>query len=384
MISLREVDLVGLDPDEPVPDGPVWILVRKNDHVLGEIRLPEDRPESTDSLLDFLMMHFVKERATYRLERSDAPPTEGPVASDVTIVICTHDRPDHLRACLDAMANLDPPAGRIVVVDNGPATGETARVAAAYDVTYVLEPNLGLNRARNAGWRAAETPLVAYVDDDARVDRRYARAVAAGFLDDMVGAVTGLVLPAELATPAQVTFERNGGMRKGYERLLFSPGSVGVQSFRLGVGTNMAFRRTALELIGGFDESIGVGTPSRGGGDLDALWRVLEGGLDVLYEPNAIVRHFHRRTRKGLVQQYRDYGTAYAATLSLRARDHSRRAATRELLRWHVRRHLLDLIDALRTGDRARLRLLRSEAAGSWAWHRRPRPRALDSSSRSA
>jgi hypothetical protein len=159
-------------------------------------------------------------------------------------------------------------------------------------------------------------------------------------------------------------------MRKGYNRVVFTPGSVGLQSFRLGVGTNMAFRRTSLDRIGGFDTTIGVGTASRGGGDLDALWRVLDSGDDVVYEPNAIVRHFHRRTWPELVQQHRDYGSAYAASLTRRAADHGRRPATKELVRWHLRRHFLDPIHAARTRDRARLRLLLAEAAGSWTWHR--------------
>lgn len=373
MIRLEEVELRSLDPTTPVPTEPTWVLVRWAGRVLGEVRFPDDEHSEHSTLLATLHAYFPHEIIAEELAASDAAAAPVHTPDHVSIVICTHDRPTHLVACLEAMSELDPQPGQVLVVDNASPTDETKAVADAAGVDYVLAPELGLNRARNVGWRSARHPVVAYVDDDARVDPGFAGAVASAFIDNRVGAVSGLVLPAEIKTPAQEIFERNGGMRKGFTRQLFAPGSVGLQSFRLGVGTNMAFRTDRLEPIGGFDESIGVGTPSRGGGDLDALWRVLQADNDIVYEPNAIVRHFHRETRSGLLAQHRDFGSAYAATLTKRRADTSRRRASTELARWHVSRHVLGPARALRSGDRARMRLLLAEASGSLSWHRRPR-----------
>jgi hypothetical protein len=83
-------------------------------------------------------------------------------------------------------------------------------------------------------------------------------------------AVTGLVLPAELESPAQVAFERYGGMGKGFVPKTTRRAALADRSLlwasQWGVGTNMAFRRALFAEIGGFDPALDVGTPAGGGG----------------------------------------------------------------------------------------------------------------------
>jgi hypothetical protein len=58
----------------------------------------------------------------------------------------------------------------------------------------------------------AKGDVVAFTDDHVYADRRWLRALGARFaLDPALGAVTGLILPAELESPAQVWFERYYG-----------------------------------------------------------------------------------------------------------------------------------------------------------------------------
>jgi len=67
----------------------------------------------------------------------------------------------------------------------------------------------------------------------------------------------------------------------------------------IGHGANMAFRRAALEKIGGFDELLGAGARFRAAEDHDAVWRALGHGWAGVYEPAMIVRHEqHRDTRQ--------------------------------------------------------------------------------------
>jgi glycosyltransferase involved in cell wall biosynthesis len=371
MIDVREYDLADHRADPTVPTRPTWVLVRDGPHVLGELRF-DGRPSADQSLFELAHRHLSSAIAAHRLTTTS--PARGDPA-DVSIIVCTRNHSDQLVDCLDALCRLDPAPGQILVVDNAPTDGATRLVVEAAQIAstqlsgvpvdYVLEPTPGLNHARNTGWRRAQGDVVIYIDDDARADRYLVAAVCRSFFDETVGAVTGLVLAYELATPAQVEFERTGGMRKGFQSHVFTPGSVGIQAYRLGVGTNMAFRRTALESIGGFDPAIDVGTASRGGGDLEGLWRVLEAGNDIVYEPDALVRHIHRRTWPELVQQYRDFGTAYSTFLRRRRAEKYRSSALKELLRWHVRRHIRGPIGALRRRDPVLFRLLLAEASGS-------------------
>ena len=131
---------------------------------------------------------------------------------------------------------------------------------------------------------------------------------------------TGLVLPAELWTDAQRVFESYGnGMSKGTSEKVFCPEHMSSEEFirsqDVGVGTNMAYRRSVLQDLGGFDTALDVGTPSCGGGDLDMLHRVLVSRRSIAYQPSAVVRHRHRRDMEGLMRQIQNNGRSYGVYL---------------------------------------------------------------------
>jgi glycosyltransferase involved in cell wall biosynthesis len=272
-------------------------------------------------------------RRGQRRDTSASPP--------ISVVVCTRDRPQSLARCLDALSQLDYPAFEIVVVDNAPPSDASARIAARFPVRYVVEPIPGLDWARNRGIAEARHAIIAFTDDDVRVDRRWLRGIAQGFTNEKIGLVTGFVAPGSLDTEAEQIFELHyGGMGKGFTARLLDPSTAGPQSLlgahHLGVGANMAVRRAVLDSIAGFDTALDVGTPARGGGDLDLFHRVLLSGALAGYEPSALVWHFHRRTRADLRRQMRDNGRAFGVYLLARFRDGRvpKRAVAAYLARW--------------------------------------------------
>jgi GT2 family glycosyltransferase len=84
--------------------------------------------------------------------------------------------------------------------------------------------------------------------------------------------------------------------------------------WRIGAGANMAFRREALRMVGGFDERLGAG---RAGCSEDSeLWyRMLRAGLTCFYEPRAVTFHRHRGEIDGLRRQMRAYTRGHAVAL---------------------------------------------------------------------
>ena len=259
------------------------------------------------------------------LARAAPPPYAGPFPL-VTVAVCTRDRATELTVCLDALMELDYPALDLVVIDNAPSTDATARLLAARypRARYVCEPRPGLDWARNRAIQEARGEILAFTDDDAVVDRGWVTALVRVFTEDPEAmAVTGLVVPYELETAAQQLFERYGGFGRGYEREWHSvsrrpdrPDILHIGAGLYGTGANMAYRRRVFETIGAFDPALDVGTPTRGGGDLDMFFRVVHNGLLLVYEPAAIVRHRHRRSQGELYQQIVGWGSGFYAYLA--------------------------------------------------------------------
>ena len=226
----------------------------------------------------------------------------------VSIVVCTRNRTEWLEGCLDALEELDYPEKEIIVVDNAPADEQTWELCMNRNVRYLRENRPGLDRARNMGISAARFPIVAFTDDDARVDKDWLKQLVQAFQAPDVMAVTGLVVPWELETKAQRLFEFSyGGMGHGYKRVVFDgkkmSGRQKLWASGMGVGANMAFRKEWFLQGGLFDPALDVGTPSGGGGDIEMFHRIVAKGFTLVYEPTMLVWHIHRRSTEGLYRQ---------------------------------------------------------------------------------
>lgn len=229
----------------------------------------------------------------------------------VTVAVCTRDRTAQLDKCLEAISLLDYPHLDVLVIDNAPCSSSTEElVRAKYaDFRYIREQTPGLDLARNRAVLEAKGEIIAYTDDDVLVDPLWVKAIGRLFAENPEAkAVTGLVVPAELVTEAQVMFEAYGGFGRGFERK-WHRGDGKVVPWHLlgtgqfGTGANMAFRKAIFSEIGLFDPALDVGTCTNGGGDLDMFFRVLKHGYTLVYEPAALVRHCHRKSLPELQYQ---------------------------------------------------------------------------------
>jgi GT2 family glycosyltransferase len=265
----------------------------------------------------------------------------------VTVIVCTRNRAENLRRCLHALQQLRHRNLDVLIIDNAPAddsTLELVREVASTDsrVRYVREERPGLSTARNRGLREARGEFIAYTDDDVRVDPLWVDAILRGFRRRAdIGCVTGLVASASLERPAERYFDARVTWSSSCEQRLFEgttrPGDSRLHPYAAGVfgtGANVAFRRKAIEAIGGFDESLGAGAPTCGGEDLDAFVRVLRSGHALTYEPAALVWHDHRVDEEELQKQMYCYGKGLSAYLCkfLFARSTSREVAGRLLI----------------------------------------------------
>lgn len=255
-----------------------------------------------------------------------AEPSGNPM---VSVVVCTRDRPESLLLALRGIGALRYASFEVVVVDNAPSSGAT-RDAVAREFggdprfRYVQEARPGLSCARNRGLVEATADIVAFTDDDVRVDQWWLDGIARGFeAAPDVACVTGLTTPAELENAVQLYFQMRQGWGASYLRRVFDmaenrdesplyPYTAGV----FGSGANFAVSRTAMKDVGGFNEALGAGTPSGGGEDLNMFMRIILAGHRIVYEPTAIVSHVHRTDLAQLSRQMQAYGSGCTAALT--------------------------------------------------------------------
>jgi len=247
----------------------------------------------------------------------------------VTVAVATHNRPEGIARCLRSLLALDYPFYEILVMDNAPSSEATAELIARDfgrlpQVRYMREDRPGGTWARNLGLWEAKGEIVAFIDDDMVADTHWLSRLVAGFkAADNVACVTGMILPIELETPAQVWFEEFGGFNKGFVQRVFDMAGPQPKSLlypyaagTFGSGASMAFRVSALRQIGGFDPAIGPGSPGMGGEDLAAFVQVIKHGYRLVYEPTAVAYHLHRRDYSGLRLQMYGYGCGLTAYLT--------------------------------------------------------------------
>ncbi len=245
----------------------------------------------------------------------------------ITVVIATRDRTASLLRCLASVSRLNYRAFDVVVVDSAPASDLTARTLAGrqdwpFTLRYLRAARPGLALAHNEALRAVTGEIVAFTDDDVEVDGEWLSAFAEAFTETGAACVTGLILPAELETRAQLLVERAGGFARGFTRRTFTsdmPDPEPLFPFtagRFGSGANMAFRTGWLLSHGGFDPATGAGTPAKGGDDLIAFLRTIVDGGTLVYEPAAVLRHWHRRDYEGMRRQAFGYGMGLGAYLT--------------------------------------------------------------------
>lgn len=304
---------------------PVWvdsryddlaILVRFHKYPLGWARITASGEStsiiSTEQLHQAIRHQLGSELIQRFMLHSSSPKTLiKEVLEPVSIIICTRDRAAQLEGCLKSIQLLDYPEYEVIIVDNAPSTDETANlvnhflVSAHFPVRYVREEHLGIAWARNRGVAEARHKIIAFTDDDARVDRFWLRQIVDSFAESEVMAVTGFVAPAELETTAQRFFEFDyGGMAHGFQRQIIKRNLLTDQqmlwSCNFGVTANAAFRRQIFDEVGYFDVAL---RPNVGGEDIELFHRIVVEGHTMVYNPSVLVWHIHRRHLSALYQQ---------------------------------------------------------------------------------
>src|SRR5208337_1576490 len=228
-------------------------------------------------------------------------------ALTVTVLICTHNRRALLErtiASLNAARRPREAPVELLVVANA-CTDDTHAYLEGYarqpggrlPLRWIAEPAPGKSNALNRAYRESLGALVAFVDDDHRVDLGYLEEVAAvARAHPETGLFCGRILPDwDGSEPGWVHDE-------GPYRIYPLP----VPRFDLGDapreltwespvpgGGNLVARRQAIEATGGFATDRGpIGHNLGGAEDLDWVRRALRAAVHLRYAPKIIQFHY--------------------------------------------------------------------------------------------
>lgn len=248
---------------------------------------------------------------------SPVPNGSWAAASDieVSVVVCTRNRARQLGACLDHFRRQGAAVRwELLIVDNG-STDDTRSVADTFiadlDVPActLFEAARGNGAGRNAAIAWARGEVIGFTDDDCYVATDYVEQLARTFNRHAVDYIAGRILLFD-PTDAPVTIAESTIARDvpAHQPV---PGAF-IQ------GANMAFRREALVLQGGFDPHFGAGALFAGE-DWELAMRISDAGGTGRYEPAVVVWHHHGRKLADVPALLRFYfigeGALYAKTL---------------------------------------------------------------------
>jgi glycosyltransferase involved in cell wall biosynthesis len=221
----------------------------------------------------------------------------------MTCVVCTRNRKPFLQAAVASLLeqDTDPACFEILVVDNGSNDGSTGMLAAEFGhearVRVVSEPEPGLSRARNMGWREARGAYVAFLDDDAVAAPCWVSSILRAFADVIPrpGCVGGPIdLMWEAGVPDWIPFDFYSSLGFWY---------LGEQARIIGkseciAGGNMALPKTVLQEVDGFDVRLGR---SRWGlmsnEEILLEHRIRHRGYDCYYDPAIRIKHWAHASR---------------------------------------------------------------------------------------
>ena len=216
------------------------------------------------------------------------------MAADVSIIICTRDRPVSLAETLAAVRRCEVPADlgvELIVVDNGrgeadevirAAAAEHGNVAGCFPIRPLQQATPGKSRSLNLALGEAEGRVLLFTDDDVRPPKDWIERMVRPILSNDADAVAGGVrLAASLARPWITAAQRSW---------LASTEDLPRDADHPLIGANMAVARRVFKRVPGFDEKVGPG--AIGHAEDTLFWlQVREAGFRVMTRLDVEVEH---------------------------------------------------------------------------------------------
>ena len=215
----------------------------------------------------------------------------------VSIIIITRNRPALLQHCLEHILAQSYPHKEIIAVDSS-SNDESEQVVAQYpDVISVrlFGQHNNMPQARNEGLAVSSGEIINFIDDDAMMQPGWLDVLVDTYRDETVGAVGGRLIEVpkphcDLPIKIPIMYIKPPG-----QFILKYVGSADTEPIEVDwlQGSNMSFRRTAFEQVGGFDPGYTLTNLRE---ETDLCLRVKRAGWRIVLNPAMSVVHFSPRS----------------------------------------------------------------------------------------
>ncbi len=187
----------------------------------------------------------------------------------VSIIIPVYNRKDLIRRCLDAALKMDYKNYEIIVVDDGSTDG-TTDILEEYNRQFkqlklLKQKNAGTSVARNNALSFAKGSIIAFIDSDCIVRKKWLKELVKPYSDPGVGGVIGRTF----ADKKGLFWHHMENTRIAY------------------IGHNTSYRTNILKRLGGFDSRFNRAFRE----DTDMAWRVMKLGYKIEFAENAEMVH---------------------------------------------------------------------------------------------
>jgi GT2 family glycosyltransferase len=204
----------------------------------------------------------------------------------ISVVIPTLNRPDALPRTLAALARQTFTDFEVIVVEDPKNKAQLPAADAGIQVRAMRAEQPGASHARNAGWRAAENPVVLFLGDDILpapdLLARHA-ALHDQHPGDDVGVLGHVGWARELDRTAFMVW-LDHGIQFNYPSIHGTDAGPGHL-----YTANVSLKRAALERVGGFDAERYPFLYE----DIDLGVRLFEQGFRLIYDKEATAEHLH-------------------------------------------------------------------------------------------
>jgi glycosyltransferase involved in cell wall biosynthesis len=217
----------------------------------------------------------------------------------VSVVICSYNRAAYIGAALDSLYHQTASKDdfEVIVVDNNSSDG-TDEVVKTWRVAnpdghfyYSTETKQGASFARNKGAALAKADWLCFMDDDAIATPDYIQNIIRHTQSHpTVLGFGGKIIPKYIPEEPRWMSYYVSSLVGNFD---YAPVACAFENGRYPLESNMILKKSAFDLVGGFNEAIPgvVGTLRIGGEGKELFYKVIALGEKIYYDPSICVYH---------------------------------------------------------------------------------------------